>query len=110
VTAGVAINPDKSIDFFKDYLDEVDLVLVMSVYAGFGGQRFMPEVLHKVRTLVDERRRRNLNFTIEIDGGIIEETAVLCIQSGVDILVSGSYIYGSGDYSMSIDRLRSSAR
>ncbi|MBN1574904.1 MAG: ribulose-phosphate 3-epimerase [Chitinispirillaceae bacterium] len=106
VRAGVTVNPDKPVSLFQRYLDKVDLVLIMSVYAGFGGQKFMPEVLEKVRSLVTERRRSGLDFAIEIDGGITAETAAASINSGVDVLVSGSYIFGSADYHAAIERLR----
>ncbi len=110
VSVGVTVNPDKPICLFEKYLGMVDLVLIMSVYAGFGGQEFLPDVLEKVRLLNDRRNRENLKFCIEIDGGINDKTAAQCIESGVDILVSGSYIFGSGNYRAAIECIRNAGR
>ena len=104
--AGVCVNPDKPVSLFAAHLDKVDLVLIMSVFAGFGGQVFMPETLEKVRELVRIRDERQLNFSIEIDGGINERTAFESVQAGVDILVAGSYVFGGSDYAMQIRNLR----
>ncbi|MBN1306721.1 MAG: ribulose-phosphate 3-epimerase [Chitinispirillaceae bacterium] len=110
VNVGVTVNPDKPISLFEHYLDRVDLVLIMSVYAGFGGQKFMPEVLEKVSALTDRRRLGDLAFSIEIDGGINAETAARCIDAGVDILVSGSCIFGSSNYRSTIEHLRNAGK
>lgn len=110
VKVGVTVNPDKPISLFERYLDKVDLVLIMSVHAGFGGQSFMPEVLEKVRALARRRQLENLDFSIEIDGGINEKTAAQSIEAGVDILVSGSYIFGGANYRSAIESLRNAAR
>ncbi len=104
--AGVCVNPDKPVSLFAPHLDRVNLVLIMSVFAGFGGQVFMPETLEKVRELVRIRDARHLNFSIEIDGGINERTAVESVQAGVDILVAGSYVFGGGNYAKQIRNLR----
>lgn len=110
VNAGVTVNPDGPVSLFEQHLDKVNLVLIMSVYAGFGGQKFMPEVLEKVNWLVKERRRNGLEFSIEIDGGINAETAARCIDAGVDILVAGSYIFGSSNYRSTIEQLRNAGK
>ncbi|MBN1306435.1 MAG: ribulose-phosphate 3-epimerase [Chitinispirillaceae bacterium] len=110
VNVGVTVNPDKPISLFDRYLDKVDLVLIMSVYAGFGGQPFMREVLEKVRALTNRRRLANLDFSIEIDGGINAETAALSFEAGVDILVSGSYIFGGNNYRSAIESLRNAGK
>lgn len=106
VQAGVTVNPDKPITLFTEFLGSVDLVLIMSVYAGFGGQSFMEETLAKVRDLVLLREQQKGAFKIEIDGGVNAATASLCVESGVDILVSGSYIFNSTNYTETIDLLR----
>ena len=93
----------------KDYLDEIDLVLIMSVEPGFGGQKFIPEVLEKVKKLKQLRTDGKLNFDIEIDGGINFENSKSAINAGVDILVSGTTIFKSnnGDIKKNIDLLKS---
>ena len=106
VQAGVTVNPDKPVSLFDALLDKIDLVLIMSVHAGFGGQSFMPETLEKVNKLVELRRERQLDFSIEIDGGINPETAALSVAAGVDILVAGSYVFGGDDYAERIRTLR----
>ena len=90
-------------------LDQIDLILIMSVNPGFGGQKFMPEVLDKVKKLDEIRKNLKLNFVIEIDGGINFENSKLAIKSGVDILVSGTTIFknNNGDIKKNIDLLRS---
>ncbi|MCX7727503.1 MAG: ribulose-phosphate 3-epimerase, partial [Chitinispirillaceae bacterium] len=110
VGVGVTVNPDKPISLFEKYLDRIDLVLIMSVYAGFGGQKFIVSTLDKVKALVELREQYNLSFEIEIDGGINPQTAAACIESGVDILVSGSYIFHSKDYRASIENLRNAGQ
>ena len=106
VQAGVTVNPDKPISLFTDYLEKIDLVLIMSVYAGFGGQPFMLETLQKVRNLTALRESRGSSFVIEIDGGVNDLTAPGCIEAGVDILVSGSYIFSKNDYHSAMNVLR----
>ena len=108
VQAGVTVNPDKPVSLFEDSLENIDLVLIMSVYAGFGGQPFMAETLDKVKKLAELRRERRLHFSIEIDGGINPETAAMSIAAGVDVLVAGSYVFGGEDYAERIGTLRES--
>ena len=88
------------------YLDSLDMVLVMSVEPGFGGQKFMPEALDKVKLLRQEIDSRHLPCKIQIDGGITLENAPLCAQAGVDILVAGSSIYGAQDPGQAIAQMR----
>lgn len=106
VKAGVTVNPDKPISLFEPYFAKIDLALIMSVYAGFGGQPFLYETLEKVRHLAQIRAENQLHFDIEIDGGITGKTASAAIESGVNVLVSGSYIFGSSDYQSAIATLR----
>ena len=86
-----------SIDLILDFLDKIDLVLIMSVNPGFGGQKFMPEVLEKIKKLRKIQDERNLNFDIEIDGGINFENYKKAIDAGANILVSGTTIFKSND-------------
>ena len=107
--AGVSLNPETKIEVIHQYLEEIDLVLVMSVNPGFGGQKFMPEVLNKVKELKKIREDKKLNFDIEIDGGINFENSKIAIEAGVNILVSGTTIFKSNDGNIkkNIDLLRS---
>ncbi len=106
---GVSLNPETKIEIIKEHLDKIDLILIMSVNPGFGGQKFMPEVLNKVKKLDEIRKNSKLNFVIEIDGGINFENSKQAIESGVDILVSGTTIFknNNGDIKKNIDLLRS---
>ena len=107
---GVSLNPETKIDIIKKYLKDIDLVLVMSVHPGFGGQKFMPEVLDKVRELKTIQKDQNLSFDIEIDGGINFENYKIAIEAGANILVSGTTIFKSnnGDIKKNIELLKSS--
>ena len=106
---GISLNPETKIEIIEEVLDQIDLILIMSVNPGFGGQKFMPEVLNKVKKLDEIRKNLKLNFVIEIDGGIDFENSKLAIESGVDILVSGTTIFknNNGDIKKNIDLLRS---
>ena len=106
---GVSLNPETKIEVIKKFLDQIDLVLIMSVNPGFGGQKFMPEVLNKVKELKELRVKKKLNFDIEIDGGINFENSKLAIEAGANILVSGTTVFKSnnGDIKKNIDLLRS---
>ena len=106
---GVSLNPETKIDLIIDYLEKIDLVLIMSVNPGFGGQKFMPEVLDKIRELKKIQSKNNLNFDIEIDGGINFENSKIAIDAGVNILVSGTTIFKSnnGDIKKNIELLKS---
>ncbi len=106
---GVSLNPETKVNIITDFLHQIDLVLIMSVNPGFGGQKFMPEVLGKIKELVSIRKKEKLNFDIEIDGGINFENSKLAIEAGANILVSGTTIFKSnnGDIKANIDLLRS---
>ena len=91
--AGVSLNPETSIEKVLPVLNMIDLVLIMSVNPGFGGQKFMPEVLSKVKKLKSIQKEKKLNFDIEIDGGINFENYKLAIEAGANILVSGTTIF-----------------
>ena len=105
---GVSLNPKTKIDLIIDYLEKIDLVLIMSVNPGFGGQKFMPEVLDKIRELKKIQSKNNLNFDIEIDGGINFDNCQLAIEAGANILVSGTTVFKSnnGDIKKNINLLK----
>ena len=105
---GISLNPDTKVDAAEQHLDKIDLILIMSVYPGFGGQKFMGEVVQKIKDLDKTRREKNLNFKIEIDGGINFETSKIAIGAGVDILVSGTTIFkeNNGDLKKNIKTLK----
>ena len=94
---GVSLNPESKIDLIEKFLDKIDLVLIMSVNPGFGGQKFMPEVLEKIKELKKIREKKNINFDIEIDGGINFDNFKIAIKAGANILVSGTTIFKSND-------------
>ena len=105
---GVSLNPESKIELITNYLEKIDLVLIMSVNPGFGGQKFMPEVLDKVKKLKDIKFKNNMNFDIEIDGGINFDNCQLAIEAGANILVSGTTIFKSnnGDIKKNINLLK----
>jgi len=105
---GISLKPKSSIELIKDHLDKIDLVLIMSVEPGFGGQKFMPEVLEKTKQLKEIIKSKGFNVDIEIDGGINFENCSLAKQAGANILVSGSTIFkeNKGDLKKNIEILR----
>ena len=106
---GVSLNPETKVDTIKEYLEKIDLVLIMSVNPGFGGQKFMPEVLSKIKLLKKIQEEKKLNFDIEIDGGINFDNYKSAIQAGANILVSGTTVFKSnnGDIKKNIELLKS---
>ena len=106
---GVSLNPKTKVNVIENYLDQIDLVLIMSVNPGFGGQKFMPEVLTKIEELKKIQNDKKINFDIEIDGGINFENSKDAIKAGANILVSGTTIFKSnnGDIKKNIDLLKS---
>ena len=108
--AGVSLNPDTPIKTILKDLKDIDLVLVMSVFPGFGGQKFMPEVLKKIDELNQLRTKNNFNYKIEVDGGIDFTNSKKTIEAGADILVSGTTIFkeNDGDLKKNIEILRNS--
>jgi len=106
---GVSLNPETKVSIIKDHLGQIDLVLIMSVNPGFGGQKFMPEVLNKIKELKNIQKEQNIDFDIEIDGGINFENSKIAIEAGANILVSGTTIFKSnnGDIKKNIDLLKS---
>ena len=106
---GVSLNPETKVDIIFEHLDKIDLVLIMSVNPGFGGQKFMPEVLNKIKELKKIQENKKLNFDIEIDGGINFDNSKIAIKAGANILVSGTTIFKSndGDIKKNIELLKS---
>ena len=106
---GISLNPKTKIDVIKEYLGQINLVLIMSVNPGFGGQRFMPEVLIKVKALKKIQEEKGLDFDIEIDGGINFDNSKIAIEAGANILVSGTTVFKSnnGDIKKNIELLKS---
>ncbi len=94
---GVSLNPNSNIELIFNYLDKIDLVLIMSVNPGFGGQKFIPEVLDKIKELKKIQKEKNLNYDIEIDGGINFDNCKIAIEAGANILVSGTTVFKSND-------------
>ena len=105
VKVGISIKPLTDINVLDDLLDKVDLILIMSVEPGFGGQAFIPSALDKIKYLADKRKQNGYNYLIEVDGGINKETAKQCIEAGVDILVAGSYIFSSNNRKALIEEI-----
>ena len=106
---GVSLNPDTKTDIIKEFLSELDLILIMSAHPGFGGQKFIPEVLSKIEELKDIKLKENLKFDIEVDGGIDFNNSKLVVEAGANILVSGTTIFKSnnGDIKKNIEILKS---
>ena len=106
---GVSLNPETKVDIIIEHLDKIDLVLIMSVYPGFGGQKFIPEVIEKIKKLYQIKKDNNLKFDIEVDGGINFSNSKEVISAGANILVSGTTIFkeNNGDIKKNIETLRS---
>ncbi|OFX17673.1 MAG: ribulose-phosphate 3-epimerase [Bacteroidetes bacterium GWA2_31_9] len=105
--AGVSINPHSSVNLLDDIVDIADLILIMSVNPGFGGQKFIPNSLKKIEQLKNLIIKRNSKALIEVDGGVDFSNARQLIDAGVDILVAGNTIFGSGNIVDSIEKLKS---
>jgi ribulose-phosphate 3-epimerase len=106
VKAGVVLNPATPVDFIQHVLSDVDMVLLMSVNPGFGGQAFIPEVLTKIKALKKMIDEKGLQVEIEIDGGVNEQTAKKCIEAGATVLVAGSAIYNQKDRAKAMAALK----
>ena len=105
---GISLNPDTKVSAAEEHLDKIDLILIMSVHPGFGGQKFINGVVKKIEDLDKIRKEKKLNFKIEIDGGINFETSKIAINAGVDILVSGTTVFkeNNGDLKKNIKILK----
>ena len=105
---GLSLNPDTSIEIIKKFLSSIDLVLIMSVYPGFGGQKFIPNIVNKIKKLKSIKEKQNLKFDIEVDGGINFDNSKLVVKAGANILVSGTTIFknNNGNIKKNIETLR----
>lgn len=106
VKAGVVLNPATPVESIQHIIGDIDMVLLMSVNPGFGGQKFIPEVLPKIRKVKEMADQKGLTIEIEIDGGVNPETAKLCIEAGANVLVAGSAIYNEKDRTKAISLIR----
>lgn len=93
VQTGMVINPDTAVEGLIPFLDQLDLVLLMTVFPGFGGQKFIESVLEKAQVIAEQRKKNQNNFLIEVDGGVGPEHVTPCLESGVDIIVAGTAYY-----------------
>lgn len=108
--AGVVLNPGTPVEAIKEVLPYVDMVLLMTVNPGFGGQSFIPEVLSKITTLQELRTQKGYTFEIEIDGGVNTQTAKSCTDRGADVLVAGSAIFQQEDRLQAIEAIRNATK
>lgn len=106
VKAGVVLNPGTPVEAVEYVLSECDMVLVMTVNPGFGGQSFIPETLKKIEKLKQLKETNHYHYEIEVDGGIVPATAKLCKQAGADVFVAGSYVYNAEDPQKQIQHLK----
>jgi ribulose-phosphate 3-epimerase len=106
----VVINPATPVETLCEVLDIVDYVLVMSVNPGFGGQKFIPGTLHKMRKLAEIRAERGYRFRIEVDGGVGMDTVAEVVRAGAEILVAGTAVFGKGDAKVNAEALLEAAR
>lgn len=107
MTVGIAINPDTEVESIKQYIEHVDLVLVMSVHPGFSGQSFITSALDKVRMIKPLLRE---NQRLQMDGGVSSNTSEECREAGCDLLIAGSGIFGTSDYGEAVDAIRGSSK
>ncbi|MDR1522853.1 MAG: ribulose-phosphate 3-epimerase [Endomicrobium sp.] len=105
IKAGISIKPKTNISEIEDLLPYLDLVLVMTVEPGFGGQSFMDDMIGKIKDLKSIINKYKYNCLVEVDGGINNQTAIVCVNAGADVLVSGSYIFSSTNFKKSIESL-----
>ncbi|MDO6449697.1 ribulose-phosphate 3-epimerase [Oceanobacillus profundus] len=110
VKPGVVINPATPVEMLKPILNEVELILIMTVNPGFGGQSFIHEAVEKIEKLSMWRKELNLDFEIEVDGGVNPETAKLCTDAGADVLVAGSAVFGQADRREAIQAIRNATK
>ena len=103
--AALSVKPGTPVESVFPYLDKLDMVLIMTVEPGFGGQKFMPSALDKLRWLKAEREKRGLHYLLEVDGGVDDTTAPLCVKAGADVLVAGSAVFGKDDMTAAVRRL-----
>jgi len=110
MSAGVVLNPHTSVSLLENIIADVDLVLLMSVNPGYGGQKFIPGSLQKVKTLAEVRESLGLSFRIEIDGGVALDTVGDIVRAGAELLVAGNAVFGKGDVRENAKKLLGAAR
>jgi ribulose-phosphate 3-epimerase len=103
---GVSIKPDTPLDSIIDFLDEIDIILIMTVYPGFGGQEFIDSVVPKIAEAARLKLENGYRYEIEVDGGLNDRTVKTAVANGASMIVAGNYIFGSSDYKKAIDSLR----
>ena len=108
--AGVALNPHTSIELLEDVIQDIDMVCIMSVNPGFGGQSFIENTYDKVRKLKELITKKNANTLIEIDGGVTNKNAKALVEAGADVLVAGSYVFGAANPTATIADLKEITR
>jgi len=108
--AGVALNPHTPVQLLEDVINDIDLVLIMSVNPGFGGQKFIPKTLDRIKTLKEIIRKNNASTLIEIDGGVTLENAAMIIEAGTDVLVAGNTVFSSPDPVATIKKLKAAGK
>ncbi len=106
VKAGVVLNPATPVQTIEHVIDDIDMVLLMTVNPGFGGQKFIEQVLPKIRQVKELVDKKGLSVEIEVDGGVNEETARKCVEAGANVLVAGSAIYNERDRKKAIEKIR----
>ena len=104
--AGVVLNPATPVQLIEPIIEDVDMVLLMTVNPGFGGQKFISSVLPKIKQVKEMAVEKGLNIEIEVDGGVNEETALLCVEAGATVLVAGSAVFNQSDRRDAISRLK----
>lgn len=107
---GITVNPDKPVELFLPFLKEIDQVLIMTVYAGFGGQKFIKDTVPKIKAVYEEANKIEHPLDIEVDGGINGETAKTCAENGANIFVAGNYVFNGKSYKESIEAVRQAAQ
>ena len=103
--AGISIKPNTPAELVKPYLDRVEMVLVMTVEPGFGGQKFMTDMMDKVRSIRSWIEQSGREIDLQVDGGVNQETAKICIEAGANVLVAGSYLFSKEDYAAAMRTL-----
>lgn len=109
VRFGIALKPETALESVEECLRACDILLIMSIHPGFGGQVFMPEALERIRAAVEMRKRLSAYYRISVDGGINAQTSALCVEAGADILVAGSAVFGSTDPAAAVKVLKGGA-
>ena len=106
ISPAITLNPHTKVEDIEYLLEDLDMVLLMSVNPGFGGQKFIPSVIEKAKKLKELIKKRNPNCLIEVDGGVSDKNIKELKDAGVDVVVAGSFVFGSGDYKKAIDSLK----